>query len=285
MSDALHFTRHYLKGHAGDAARVLEELGPADSAAYLASLPAEEAARVMDQLFPWYLGECFIHLSPKAASERLDLLSSFRACHVLRQSDETLRQQLLHNLPKKKQKTLSRQITFRPDTVGYWMAVSLPMVSDRTTVQEALDHFRRIGQSEGHHFFVMQHNGQYVGAVELGRLIHEPPNHPVTSLLDPRVEPVLVQAPLISVRSLDAWHHTNALPVVNVNNEVEGLLKVEQMREALETVKKESVDTSLFESMVPLFLLATSAWVRGMVALPFLEPPKPPPSKENAHDR
>ncbi|MCF8719475.1 magnesium transporter MgtE N-terminal domain-containing protein [Nitrospina gracilis] len=285
MNDTLAFTRSYLAEYPVEAARVLEGMDSRDSAAYLASMEPEEAAWVMEQMLPWYLEQCVAHWTPEQAAERLDLLSSFRACHVLRLSDADSRKRLLEALPKKKQKVLSRQITFRPDTVGHWMEEPLPVVSEQATVQDALDQLRRAGPNERQHFFVMQRNGRYVGAVEIARLLQESPNRQVTELLDPRVEPVLVQAPLTTVRTFPAWHHAHALPVLNVDHQLEGVLKEAQVREALDTGQVIVEDTSLFESLVPLFLLAATAWVRGMVSLPFLEPPKPPATKENEHER
>ncbi|MGP0565458.1 MULTISPECIES: magnesium transporter MgtE N-terminal domain-containing protein [unclassified Nitrospina] len=285
MNDAIEFTRHYLSAFPGEAARVLEAMPPKDSAAYLASMEPEDAAPVMEELLPWYLVQCMSHWTTREAAERIELLSSYRASHTLRLSDADSRKRLLEALPKKKQKALSRQITFRPDSVGHWMSEPLPVVSDSATVEEALDQLRRAESSEGQYFFVMQRNGSYVGAVEIARLLQEPPDRPVTELLDPRIEPVLVQAPLTTVRAFPAWHHAHALPVLNVDHQLEGVLKAAQVREALDTGQANVEDASLFESLVPLFLLATTAWVRGMVSLPFLEPPRPAPVKEDDHER
>ncbi|WP_371828203.1 CBS domain-containing protein, partial [Nitrospina gracilis] len=254
---------------------------PQDSAAYLLSMEPEDAAPVMEELLPWYLAQCLGHWTTQEAAERVGLLSSYRASHVLRLSDSDFRKRLLDELPKKKQKILSRQVTFRSDAVGHWMSEPLSVVSDSATVQETLDQLRRTGSGEGQHFFVMQRSGYYVGAVEISRLLQESPDCPVTELLDPHVEPVLVQAPLTTVRALPAWHHARVLPVLNVDHQLEGVLKAAQVREALGTGKAVVEDTSLFESLVPLFLLAATAWVRGMVSLPFLEPPKSPSVKEN----
>lgn len=284
MSDALFLARLYAQEHPGEAAQVLENLPPEDTAAYLNELSPGDAVRIMEHLFPGYLVRCFAHSPAGQAAERLDLLSSFRACQVLRMSREDVRDSLLAHLPKKRQKLLKRQITFRPDTVGAWMSEAAPLISDEATVRDALDHARDTGPHDSHHLYVIQRDGGYVGAVEIHRLINEPPENRITQLLDARVETVLAQAPLASVKALAAWHHANALPVVNTANQVEGLLKAEDLQAASESAHPDTVNTSMFESLVPLFMLAATAWVRGMVALPFLESPKTPP-KENNHDR
>lgn len=285
MSDALRLSRQYLSEHPAEAAQVLETLRPEDAAEYLAELAPEEAAPLMEQLLPQYLAQCFRHWPPKTAMERLDLLSPFRACHVLRTFGMEDRHALLNLLPKKKRNALKHQITFRTDTVGAWMVEAAPIFSEKAVVQEALDHVRESGPYEGHHFFVIKRDGTFLGAVEIHRLLHEPPGRPVIQLLDPRIEPVLVQAPLTTARTLAAWQYTNALPVINTHNQVEGLLKAEHLQAALESGHAETREGSMFESLVSIYLLAATAWVRGMVSLPFLEPPATPSSKEDGHDR
>ncbi len=273
MSDSLNFSLHYLTNHVDEAARILEKISPEDTATYLEELGPQAAQKVTEALLPWYRARCLAEMESDVAVQHLDMLSSFRASRVLRLVESSLRRTMLGGLSAKKRKKLLRQMEFPLNTVGGWMDAFVPTLPDSATVGEALGYTRQMGEQQPmHHLFVIRRDGHYVGGVAIGKLIYESENRLMKEILDPHLQELPAQATLVSVRFHPAWNHSNALPVVNNERQIEGLLRAEQFKEGLgETESVETESGSLLMGLVPLFTIAASAWVQALVALPFVQ--------------
>jgi magnesium transporter len=284
MSEPSNLTHEYLKRYPAEAATVLEEQEVADSAAFLVDTPSSLAARVMDQMLPWVVAECLQNMSQNDAADRLQQLSSYRAIRVLRLLPESVRNELVPLLPASQRKNLERQMEFPGNTVGAWMDIFVPTLPETATVEEALVYARRLRGRWYHHVCLMARDGVFRGMVSLSRIISAPNNRPLQQLVDPDVQPLSTQATLTSVRFHSSWDHAAALPVINPQSRIEGLLRQEQLREGLGSTRTQApLDTGWATGMVPLMTSAAFAWTHCLLALALGEADHG--GKEKSHDR
>ncbi len=268
MNDSTELTHEYLRKHPVEAAPVLEGIDSVDAAAFLAETPASLASGVMDQMLPWVVAECMQHMETTSAAERLRLLSSFRAFRVLLLLPEKNRNNLLAQLPGSQQRSLKRQMVFPSNTVGAWMDTFVPTLPDTASVEEALAYARRLRKHWNHYLCLMHRDGSFRGMASLSSIISAPNNKPLYYLVDPDVRALSSQATLLSVRFHPSWDRASALPVVNPQSRIVGLLNQEQLREGLGSARPVSpVETGWATGLVPLVTTAAMAWTQGLISL------------------
>ncbi|MCA9484600.1 MAG: magnesium transporter [Nitrospina sp.] len=268
MSDSLDLTHEYLGRYPAEAAPVLEGMDSDDAAAFLSETPAPLASSVMDQMLPWVVAECIQQMEASPAAERLRLLSSFRAFRVLLLIPEKTRNDLMVLLPRRQQRDLRRQMDFPSNTVGAWMDTFAPTLPDTSTVEEALAYARRLRKHWNHYLCLMSRDGAFRGMVSLSSIISAPNNKPLYYLVDPEVRALSSQATLLSVRFHASWDRASALPVVNAQSRIVGLLNQEQLREGLGTARTTTpVETGWATGLMPLITTAAMAWTQSLISL------------------
>lgn len=268
MSDALSLTHEYLDKYPEEAAPVLEGLDSEDCAAFLAETPAPLASEVMNQMLPWVVADCIQLMETPAAVERLRELSSFRAFRVLLLVPEKIRRDLLSQLPRRQQKNLKRQMEFPLNTVGAWMDTFVPTLPDTSTVEEALAYARRLRKHWNHYLCLMSRDGTFRGMASLSSIISAPNSNPLYYLVDPEVTALSLQATLLSVRFHPSWDRASALPVVNAQSRIVGLLYQEQLREGLGTARTTTpVPTGWATGLLPLATTAALAWTQSLISV------------------
>lgn len=260
----------FLKENPIEAARVLEKLPTADSAAFLQTAPKLNAADVLGKLMPWYAAGCLKEMSPDSTAELLQLLPSHRATNLLRILGSTESKAVLGLLPKSNRRQMRKQMIYPRNTLGAWMESQVPCVPKDATVEESLVLARNLRNQLGQHICVVDREGRFVGGVALAQLIGASNEVRVTELLDPLFVSLPVQATLISVKWHSGWNHNSALPVINVRNEVEGILSTKQLHEGLGDLPDQEMAVGSFISgLVPLYVSCLTLFAHALTAIPY----------------
>lgn len=191
-------------------ADVLEELPGDDQVSILSSLDNDRAADVLEAMQPDDAADLLHELPDAHAAELLGLM----------EPDEA--------------KDVRRLLAYDENTAGGMMTTEPVILSPETSIAAAMAHIRRADLSPAlaAMVFVVRPpletpTGRFLGVVHFQKMLREPPHEPLGSVLDSDVEHVRTDAPLGQVARLLAAYNLLALPVLDAERRLLGVVSVD----------------------------------------------------------
>ncbi|WP_123370208.1 magnesium transporter MgtE N-terminal domain-containing protein [Cellulomonas sp. PhB150] len=197
-------------------ADVLEELPEDDQVAILQGLALGRAADVLEAMEPDDAADLLGELPDDQAAELLELM----------EPDEA--------------KDVRRLLAYEDNTAGGLMTTEPVILGPETSIAAALAHVRRqdLTPALASMVFVTRPpletpTGRFIGVVHLQRMLREPPHESIGSYVDTDIEPILVDAPLMTVTRRLATYNLLALPVVDAEKRLLGAVSVDDVLDHL----------------------------------------------------
>ena len=222
LADVLHdmgVTRRLEVASALDDERladVLEELPEDDQVAILGALGRARAADVLEAMQPDDAADLLAELPHDQVTELLALM----------EPDEA--------------KDVRRLLAYADNTAGGLMTTEPVILGPETSIAAALAHVRRqdLNPALASLVFVARPpletpTGRYIGVVHLQRMLREPPHEAIGQIVDTDLEPVAVDAPLLTVTRQLATYNLLALPVVDEQRRLLGAVSVDDVLDHL----------------------------------------------------
>jgi magnesium transporter len=200
-----------------EVADIVEELEDRDAAQYIASLPPDKAIRILEEMEPDEAADLLGDLEPHQA---LELISGL-------QDPEEVRPLLLHP----------------DDSAGGLMTSEFLALRRRMTAAQAIEAIRAWQPEDEavYYLFVVDGQGRLVGVVSLRQLIVADPNTPLSEIMDPDVISVQAGADQEEVARLMTRYDLLALPVVDDNKTLLGVITVDDVMEVIEEEATEDI--------------------------------------------
>ncbi len=197
-------------------ADALEEMVEDDQLALLAQLPRDRAADVLDQM---------------EADDAADLISALPTAQG---------EQLLDLMEPGEAEDVRRLLEYDADTAGGLMSPSPIVLSAESSVAEGLAMIRRseVPVAMASAVYVTHPpyetpTGEYLGMAHFQRMLRFPPHERLSALLDTEVEAVPVQASTAEVARRLASYDMVALPVIDENRQLVGVVTVDDVLDHL----------------------------------------------------
>ena len=222
LADVLHdlgLTRRLEVASALDNERladVLEELPEDDQVGILQGLALTRAADVLEAMQPDDAADLLGELPDDQAAELLELM----------EPDEA--------------KDVRRLLAYEDNTAGGLMTTEPVILGPETPIAAALAHVRRqdLTPALASMVFVARPpletpTGRFIGVVHLQRLLREPPHEAIGSIVDTDIESITVDAPLLAVTRNLATYNLLALPVVDAEKRLLGVVSVDDVLDHL----------------------------------------------------
>lgn len=191
-------------------ADVLEELPGDDQVSILTSLDTGRAADVLEAMQPDDAADLLHELPDAQAAELLGLM----------EPDEA--------------KDVRRLLAYDENTAGGMMTTEPVILSPETSIAAAMAHIRRADLSPAlaSMVFVVRPpletpTGRFLGVVHFQKMLRDPPHEPLGSVLDSDVEHVTTDAPLGQVARSLAAYNLLALPVLDSERRLLGVVSVD----------------------------------------------------------
>jgi Mg/Co/Ni transporter MgtE (contains CBS domain) len=238
-------SHHTLSGH-------LSELHPADIAAIIHQLTAEQGARVIERLADKLAAETMEEVDTERQSMILEDLDAEKAVRILREMGPDEIADLLKHLPEERAQTLLRQINpedsedvqelleYEEDTAGGLMTTDFIVLNQTRTAQEALQAVRQnILDNDVRLAYIYcvadesQDESRPLGAISLWDLLIAPPSQMLQEFMEADLITVTPEATAHTVCEMLAKYNLLALPVVNAEGNIEGVVTVD---DALDTL-------------------------------------------------
>ncbi|MCO5092387.1 magnesium transporter [Bosea sp. (in: a-proteobacteria)] len=223
--------------HVADIVETLNEQDEATITRVLAELPFERAVEVLDQPEFTTAAEMLERLPEGRAGALLSAMSADRAADVFQEFDDETRQRLSGRIDRQTRSDLSKLLAYPERSAGSIMTTEFVSVPSNWTVQQTLDHIRRVERSREtvYAIYVLDSvTRKIVRAVSLRRLIAGDPEAPVESVVPAR-KPITV-APEVDreeVARLITKYDLLAVPVVDAQEHVIGIVTFDDVIDAM----------------------------------------------------
>ncbi|RTL97537.1 magnesium transporter [Ancylobacter aquaticus] len=240
--------------HPADIAEALDEHEPRTASALLASLPREQQVEVLDGPDVDLTSELIEALPVEEAVRLICDMSADRAADLFRWMEEPARSHLFARLPAETQTELNRLLAWPEHSAGSLMTTEFVTVPSSWTVGETLRHIREIERTREtiYAIYVLDPvSHKLLKAVTLRRLITGEPEQPILDVA-PRHDPITTD-PLMDredVARLITKYDLLAVPVVDANEQVLGIVTVDDMIDAI--IEEGTEDAQKFGGMEAL---------------------------------
>ena len=240
---------------AADLASVLHDLTVKRRAEVARALDDERLADVLEEMNEASRVELLAELEGERAAEVLEEMDPDDAADLLREIGQEKAQTLLALMEPEDAEDVQRLMHYEDYSAGGMMTTEPIVLTADSTVAEALSRVRlsEVAPGLASQVFVCRQpletpTGRLMGVVHIQRLLREPPATLLGSILDSDIAPLAAETPLSEVSSYLASYNLLAVPIVDANERLLGVVTVDDVLDHLlpenwrqdETKRKES---------------------------------------------
>ena len=231
--------------HPRDLAMVVEAIPEERVATLLAALPAERAAQVLEYLDEELRTEVLEAMSVPTAALLLVEMNPDDRADVLDDLTEEAAEGILQAIPPEERLITERLLSYDPDSAGGLMTTDFVSVAHTVTVDEALTHVRllaREGRQESMYvIYVTDADGRLSGVMSLRELLAAPEGANMADMAWEDVVSVPATADRSEVAQITSEYDLIAVPVVDEDRRLLGVVTVDDVIDAIEEEQTEDV--------------------------------------------
>ena len=227
----------FLAAHPADASRLLEREDAETTAALLSRTSPSVIAATLQRMGPAEAAAVLARLPDERTLEALSELSLGAAAAMLRAIAPPERTRWLDAAPEELARSLRAALFHSEGTAGSLMDSNVFALPSETSVGEARRRARRRSRRTGNYLYVVDGQRRLVGALGLGELVLASPRAELASLMTSSVVRISAQAGENLILAHAGWRELHALPVVDSEGVLVGILR----RETYERMREERV--------------------------------------------
>ena len=253
--------------HAKDLADVAHALPREMVAPFLSALPVERAADVLEYLNEELRSEVLETMSPQQAAELVTEMTPDDRADTLEGLEEETTEDILSEIPAAERAETEKLLSYDPNSAGGLMTTEFVSVSEDTPVDEALAAVRRIARSERREamntIYTTDAAGRVKGVMSLRELLAAPEGGKVSDIAWQEVQTVPITSDREEVARLVQEYDLVAVPVVDRNGVIQGVVTVDDVIDAL--VEEHTEDVQRFGGMEALDMPYTQIGFFSMI--------------------
>lgn len=219
--------------HPADVAHIVEQLAPRDRTGIMASLDDERAADVMEELSAEDQVDVLEALPPETAADILEEMGPDDAADLLADLSEERQAELLSLMEPDEAQEVRELLSYGEETAGGLMTPDFITVRPDETAQQVIDRLRELrpDTDQAYYLYVTDADGVLVGTVTLRGLIIATPDTPISDITRPEPISVTLETDADEVAHAIARYNLLALPVVDGDGRLEGVVTVDDAME------------------------------------------------------
>jgi magnesium transporter len=221
--------------HPADIAELLDDLPREDRIVLFEALPPDQGSAVLSELKGETLRLILHRTSPAKLGPELDRLPADETTFLLEHLSQRQRESILANMSPRDAAEVERLQKHPHRTAGRLMTEKVATIRPEWTVAETLDHLKRIDPEVEtiQSLYALDLQGRLVGYVPLRKLFPAPPEKKVTDLMERRLLTVNVDTPQEEVARLVSKYDVHAIPVVDADQRLLGIVTVDDVIDIL----------------------------------------------------
>ena len=221
--------------HPSDLADILEDLGKKSSMSIFSSLDEEKAADVLEELETHTQVHIVENMPVNKAADVLEKMPADEVADILDELEEERAEQLLKEMDTESSQEVRDLLEYDDDLVGSIMTTDYLSFSASKTVEEVLKELRlkKPESVELYNMFVTESNDELIGTFNLRDLVVAEPNESVSQIMKSHPLYLLDNQKTGAIAELVSKYNLLAVPVVDQNNLLQGMVVVDDVVEDL----------------------------------------------------
>ncbi|HEY3298094.1 MAG TPA: CBS domain-containing protein [Armatimonadota bacterium] len=219
--------------HPADIADIIEQMNPAQRTDIIESLDVQMAADVIPEASPEIQAEIIDDLDTERASDILEEMDPDEAADILGDLSEERSEQILAEMEPDEAEDVRELLAYKDETAGGLMTTDFVSIRDAMTAQQAIDFLRELEPDAEtiYYLYVVTKDEKLAGVISLRDLIVSKADVAAADFMVKRVIHVHPDASIREAAELFQKYNLLALPVVDFNNELLGIITVDDMLE------------------------------------------------------
>lgn len=229
--------------HPADVAEILLELDDENQVKFFSILSWEQAGKVLEEVN----SETFIELLGILRREHkiliLDQIAQDDMVDLIAELSEEKRKEIISLLDLEDAKSVRELLVYDEDTAGGIMTKEFITVRKDISIYQAIEDLREMaGDAETiYYVYVVDRSGSLVGVLSLRELIINKPNSIVEDIMHEQVISVNLRTDQEDVARAVSKYDLLAIPVVDDNNRIMGIITVDDIIDVIEEEATEDI--------------------------------------------
>jgi magnesium transporter len=226
--------------HPADIADIVHQLTPGQGARLLEGLDIETAADTLEEIETARQSHILENISADRAADILDAMGPDEAADLLARLPEEYADKLLRLMQPEESEDVQELLTYEEDSAGGIMTTDYIVVNATKSVAEALEAMRTsIIEQDVRSAYVycvadeLQDESKLLGVVSLWDLLVAPPTQPLQEFMETDLITVQPDTEPRTVAEIMAKYNLLAVPVVNGEGMLEGVVTVDDALDVL----------------------------------------------------
>ncbi|HEX8680888.1 MAG TPA: magnesium transporter [Ardenticatenaceae bacterium] len=229
--------------HPADIAEVMEELSETATLAVFAALEPEVASEVLDEAESEVTQFLIEEVPDQRLADILDEMPMDDAARLLGDLDEDYAETLIDLMSPEEAEDVRGLLAYPEGTAGRLMTESFVRLRARWTIAETLEYLRQINPDAETiaYLYVTDSEERLAGVVPLRRLVTSQPNQTIGEIVEARIISVQVTDEQEDVAEVVSKYDFNAVPVVDAEGRLVGIVTVDDIVDVLEEEATEDI--------------------------------------------
>ncbi|MDP4201813.1 MAG: CBS domain-containing protein [Bacteroidota bacterium] len=217
--------------HPSDLADIIEDLSRSSKTTLFSSLDEEQAADVLEELEVKEQIHIIESLPVEKAADVLEKMPANEAADLMDYLEDEKAEQLLHEMEPEASEEVRDLLEYPDSTVGSIMTTDVLTFTEDQTIAEVLDFIRKEepDMESLYGLFVLDKKNELVGTITMRDLLISDPTTRLEDVMDDNLNCVNDYDKLDSLSELVSKYNLLAVPVTNDNNELEGMVVVDDI--------------------------------------------------------
>lgn len=221
--------------HPADLAGIIEDLAASDQASLIGSLDEETAADALEQLPVDTQLSILEDLHPDRAADIIENMEPDDAADLLSEIDQDKQQEILQLMEPEEAQDIRELLAHPEETAGGLMTTEYLSVPPGLNVAQTFEHIRQAAEDAElvYYIYVLDDTEHVLGVVSLRELITASPQTPITDIAHDDVVTVDLMTARDEVATTIARYDFVALPVVDAEGHMQGIVTVDDVVDVL----------------------------------------------------
>jgi CBS domain-containing protein/sporulation protein YlmC with PRC-barrel domain len=221
--------------HPADIADIMEELNPSERAVILDALDAETAVEALTETEPEVQAGIIQMLEPERASDILEMMEPDEAADVLGDLSQAKAQELLQEMEPAEAEDVAELLEHEEDTAGGLMTTGYVTFPPEATVGQSLEKLRAMANEVEtiYYIYITDPSGRLLGVLSLRELMLARADQQLEEIMVTQVATARSEAAIQEVAETLSKYNLMALPVVDAEGRLEGIVTVDDVLDDL----------------------------------------------------
>jgi magnesium transporter len=217
--------------HPADIAEIMEDLDAQEREALFSRLDVETAADTLEEADPKLQRELIEAVAPERAADIVEEMSPDDAADLLKDLPADQAREILAEMEREEAEDVKELLAYDADSAGGLMTNDFVVLRPELTAAEAIDWVRREAPEKEtvYYLYVTDDAGVLKGVLSLRELVLADPPDAVAEIMSDHPVTVPLDADIDEVATTAAKYNLLAVPVVDPQNHVVGIVTVDDL--------------------------------------------------------